>query len=75
MLQRQNLHIGDRATRVALGITMGLIGLTYPLFQFTPFLIIGLVGLVPLLTGLFGFCPLYRIFGFRTNSKPTSAMG
>ncbi|MGA2447306.1 MAG: DUF2892 domain-containing protein [Polyangiaceae bacterium] len=29
---------------------------------------IGLVGLVPLLTGIFGFCPIYRILGLRTSS-------
>ncbi|MFT4026201.1 MAG: DUF2892 domain-containing protein [Novosphingobium sp.] len=27
----------------------------------------GLVGLVPLLTGLFRTCPLYRLFGFDTR--------
>ena len=26
----------------------------------------GLVGLVPLLTGLLGFCPLYKILGLST---------
>lgn len=26
----------------------------------------GLVGLVPLATGIFGFCPLYRIVGMNT---------
>lgn len=26
----------------------------------------GLIGLVPFLTGLFGTCPLYSIFGFST---------
>lgn len=26
----------------------------------------GLVGIVPLLTGYFNFCPLYRIFGWST---------
>ncbi len=26
----------------------------------------GLVGLVPLLTGLFNFCPLYTLLGIRT---------
>jgi hypothetical protein len=28
----------------------------------------GLLGLVPLLTGLFGFCPLYRVLGVETRS-------
>jgi hypothetical protein len=26
----------------------------------------GLVGLLPLLTGLFGFCPAYKLFGLNT---------
>jgi hypothetical protein len=26
----------------------------------------GLVGLMPLLTGLFGFCPAYKLFGLDT---------
>lgn len=26
----------------------------------------GLVGLVPLFTGAFGFCPLYKVFGLNT---------
>jgi hypothetical protein len=28
----------------------------------------GLVGLVPLLTGLFSFCPLYTLLGIKTCS-------
>ena len=30
----------------------------------------GLVGLVPLLTGRFGFCPLYTLLGVNTCKKP-----
>lgn len=26
----------------------------------------GLIGLVPLFTGLFGFCPIYKILGMNT---------
>lgn len=34
----------------------------------------GLVGLVPLLTGVFNFCPLYTFLGFNTGaSKGKSA--
>lgn len=32
----------------------------------------GLLGIIPILTGLSGWCPLYRIFGVSTH-KPTSA--
>ncbi|MDA8440781.1 MAG: DUF2892 domain-containing protein [Peptococcaceae bacterium] len=28
-----------------------------------------LLGLIPLLTGLMGFCPLYALFGFSTTGK------
>lgn len=29
----------------------------------------GLLGLIPILTAAFGFCPLYRIFGISTAKK------
>ena len=29
----------------------------------------GYVGLVPLLTGLVAYCPLYRLLGIRTTSR------
>jgi Protein of unknown function (DUF2892) len=50
----------DRAIRIALGL--GLVSLTF-LGPQTPF---GWIGLVPLATGLVGFCPLYRLVGLST---------
>jgi hypothetical protein len=50
----------DRLLRVALGI--GILSLTFVGPQ-TPW---GYLGLVPLLTGLVGFCPLYAIIGLNT---------
>ncbi len=50
----------DRAIRVILGF--GLLALT----AVGPKSMWGLVGLVPMLTGIVGFCPLYRVFGFST---------
>jgi hypothetical protein len=47
----------DRALRVGLGVA--LIALVFVGPQ-TPW---GWLGLVPLLTGLVGFCPLYRLVG------------
>jgi len=29
----------------------------------------GLLGIIPLLTGLIGWCPLYMLFGFSTKHK------
>lgn len=50
----------DRILRVALGIV--LLSLVFV----GPKTLWGLVGLIPLITGLAKFCPLYRIFGIRT---------
>lgn len=50
----------DRILRVILGL--GLIALVFVGPQ-TPW---GWVGAVPLLTGLFGTCPLYTLLGIRT---------
>jgi hypothetical protein len=50
----------DRVLRVILGL--GLLSIVFVGPQ-TPW---GWVGLVPLVTGLVGSCPLYRLFGLRT---------
>ena len=52
----------DRIFRLVLGVA--LLSLVF----IGPQTMWGLVGLVPLLTGLVGFCPLYRLFGFNTCS-------
>lgn len=50
----------DRAVRVVLGLV--LLSLVFV----GPKTMLGWVGLVPLLTGLVGSCPLYTLFGFST---------
>jgi hypothetical protein len=50
----------DRTLRIVLGL--GLIAMVFIGPQ-TPW---GWVGLVPLVTGLVGFCPLYRLVGINT---------
>jgi hypothetical protein len=50
----------DRSIRVILGL--GLIALVFVGPQ-SPF---GWIGVVPLATGLVGFCPLYRLLGLST---------
>jgi hypothetical protein len=61
-----NVHAAERAVRVVLGI----IGLA---LVFTgPETAWGWLGLLPLLTGLAGSCPLYTALGFSTR-KPAPA--
>lgn len=50
----------DRALRVIVGLV--LLSLVFVGPQ-TPW---GWIGIVPLLTGIVGFCPAYRIFGLST---------
>lgn len=56
----KNEHPVERAVRVALGI--GLISLYFT----GPKTAWGLLGIVPLLTGLAGTCPLYSLLGINT---------
>ena len=63
-----NEHPIDRAVRVLLGI--GLLSLVFVGPQ-TPW---GWLGLIPLLTGALGSCPLYTVFGIGTcEVKPRNA--
>ncbi len=50
----------DRGIRIVVGIALIAIAFWGPR---TPW---GFVGVVPLVTGLFGFCPLYRLVGLST---------
>jgi hypothetical protein len=50
----------DRAVRIVLGVA--LLSLTVV----GPHSMLGLAGVVPLATGLLGFCPLYRLVGINT---------
>jgi hypothetical protein len=55
-----NEGTADRALRVVLGIAILSLAFVGPR---TPW---GYLGFVPLLTGVFGFCPLYTVFGYST---------
>lgn len=50
----------DKTLRIIIGLV--LIALVFV----GPQTVWGWVGLVPLVTGLFGFCPLYKILGLNT---------
>jgi len=50
----------DRVLRVVVGLVLIALVFTGPQ---TPW---GWLGLVPLLTGIFGFCPAYKLLGINT---------
>jgi Protein of unknown function (DUF2892) len=63
-VQMTNEGTIDRAIRIVLGL--GLLSLVFVGPQSS----LGYIGLIPLVTGLIGFCPLYRVFGLRTCPVP-----
>ncbi len=61
----QNVGSADRVVRVVIGLALlSLIWLLHGNMRW-----LGLIGLVPLLTAVVGFCPLYLPFGIRTCAK------
>ncbi len=71
-LMPRNEGVADRVLRVLAGVVLLSIVFVGPQ---TPF---GWIGLVPLVTGLVGSCPLYTVLGLRTcpldpsSTTPTS---
>lgn len=55
----------DRALRMILGVVLLVVG--FAVWGGTGGTILGIVALVPLVTGLIGYCPLYALLRFRTN--------
>ena len=66
-----NEAVWDRAVRVVVGVVLLIVG--FGVMSGTPGVIVGIVALVPLLTGLAGWCPLYSVFGVRTNKAKSEA--
>jgi hypothetical protein len=62
----RNEHRIDRILRVALGVVLLLLVFLGPKTAW------GWLGLVPLITGLVGTCPIYTLFGVSTCRAPQS---
>lgn len=54
---KRNLGTVDRAVRIVLGVILAAISML--VFKGTASTIVGIVALIPLITGIVGFCPLY----------------
>jgi hypothetical protein len=59
----------DRALRIIVGLILIAYAITVG-FHATGWNWVGWIGVVPLLTGLFGTCPLYNLIGVSTCSRP-----
>lgn len=59
----------DRGIRIALGL--GLVGVGFGgIVGGGAGMVLGIIGLVPLITGLVGWCPLYALLGLDTRPAP-----
>lgn len=63
---KRNVGGADKAARIVVGLLL----LSLIVFLDGGVRWIGLVGLIPLVTGIFGYCPLYQLFGF-SSCPPT----
>jgi hypothetical protein len=52
----------DRLLRIILGLIIAILGVIFDSWW-------GLIGIIPLATGLFKICPLYMILGLSTAKK------
>ena len=64
----RNVHTVERGIRIVLGLFVLSLTFLVPTWW-------GLLGAVPLATGLVGYCPLYRVFGVSTCSRRTPPPG
>ncbi|MCC7435326.1 MAG: DUF2892 domain-containing protein [Methanoregulaceae archaeon] len=56
---KQNIGSVDRIVRLVLGIALIAFAITQQAWW-------ALIGIIPLLTGIVSFCPLYTLFGMST---------
>jgi hypothetical protein len=57
---KKNMGQKDRVVRALIGVIMLLYGIVFQN-------LVGAVGLIPLVTAIIGYCPLYEIFGVTSN--------
>ncbi len=61
----KNMASWDRAIRIVLAIIF--IALAY--MNGGAWVVLGVIGVVFILTSLIGFCPLYKVVGLKTNKE------
>lgn len=70
---RKNIGMADRIVRIAIGVALlSVIPLAF-IGPKTPFAYLGLLGIMPLVAGLTGYCPPYELLGINTYVKKKTA--
>lgn len=65
---KTNMGTTDKFIRVLIGVLIAVLYYMEIISGMTAIIVLAL-GIVFLITSLIGFCPLYTIFGIRTNKK------
>ena len=63
-----NVGSVDRIARVLIGLAL----LTFALYSGNQYAWLGYIGIAPILTALFGICPLYSLLGLSTLTAKRS---
>ena len=59
---KRNVETMDKIVRIIVGLVIIIFGIIYKNW-------LGVVGLIPLVTGLVGYCPLYNVCGVSICKK------
>ena len=59
---KKNIGKYDRVIRIILGLVIIVLGIVFKTY-------LGLLGLIPLVTAVFNFCPIYASFKINTREK------
>ena len=65
---KQNLGLVDQIMRILIASALAWLSFS-AMITYDVKLVFVILGVVLLITSLFGFCPLYAIIGFRTNKR------
>lgn len=65
---KKNMNVADRILRTVIALIIAAL-YVFNLINGTAAIILGIVAIIFLLTGIFGFCPLYFAFKFSTLGK------
>jgi len=64
---KSNMGNADRVLKVIVGIVLVVVG--FAVLNGTVGIVVGVIGLIPLATGLIGWCPLYTVFNLKTKKQ------
>lgn len=66
MALKKNIGAVDRVARILIGIALLAVSSLAVVGPKSPLAYLGLVGLIPLIAGIIGYCPPYRLLGINT---------